>query len=163
MNETTQDDSQREISPLGRYQGGVRNAVLWGISFGAIGLVLDLFAVSASDTGNLPRWQLVGSLAFRFAAFGVICGTVFWWLTGLVFQRSDFARFGRLPVALCGAIGTAIFVPLLMQTMNLLSGDGAVPWSLVLDDAVWAFFFGGGAALGSLELARRWTGVSADG
>lgn len=149
------DDAEQ--ASLGRYQGGVRNAVLWGISFGAIGLVLALFAVSAGDTGSIPRWQVVLSLAFRFAAFGVICGTVFWWVTGLLFKRTEFARFGRIPVALCGAVGTAIFVPLFMQTMNVLSGDGAVPWNLVLDDAVWAFFFGGGAALGSLELARRWT------
>ena len=142
---------------LGRFQGSVRNAVLWGIGFGAAGLVASLFAVSAEPAGDLPRWAVIVSLAVRFSVFGVVCGTLFWWITGLLVQRSRFARLGRLPVALCGAFGTAVFVPLFLQTLNLLSGDSAVPWNLVLDDAVWAFAFGGGAALGSLELARRGT------
>lgn len=153
-------DDKHEHTLPGRYQGAVRNAALWGLSFGVIGLLLALFAASGAPTGDLSRWQLVLSLGLRFALFGVICGTVFWWVTGLLFQRSRFARFGRLPVALCGAVGTAVFVPLFLQTMNLLSGDGLVPWALVLDDAVWAFFFGGGAALASLEMARRWTSTA---
>jgi hypothetical protein len=154
---------------LSPFQGGVRIAVLWGLGFGAIGFVLAWFAVSGTEAQSVsqsvsqaaPQWQLALSLAVRFAIFGIICGTVFWWITGLLIERAAFARFGRIPVALGGAVGTAVFVPLFMQTMNLLSGDGLVAWSLVLDDSVWAFFFGGGAALGSLELARRWT-ASAD-
>ncbi|NKI35782.1 hypothetical protein HFP89_11475 [Wenzhouxiangella sp. XN79A] len=141
---------------FGRFQGSVRNAILWGIGFGAIGLVLSMFAVSGEAGDGVPRWQIVASLAVRFSVIGVICGTVFWWGTGLLLSRRRFAASGRIPVVLCGAFGTAIFVPLFLQTMNLLSGDGIAPWPLVLDDAVWAFFFGGGAALGSLELARRW-------
>jgi hypothetical protein len=41
--------------------------------------------------------------------------------------------------------------------------DGPVAWGLVLDDAVWAFFFGGRAALGSREMARRWMASAAAG
>jgi len=46
-------------------------------------------------------------------------------------------------------------VPLFLQTMNVLSGDGPVAWGLVLDDAVWASVFGAAAAAGFLLLARR--------
>ena len=147
---------------FGRFRGSVRNAVLWGIGFGVVGLVVSLLAVEGVGAAT-PRWQIVLSLAVRFAIFGAICGTVFWWVTGLLFERKAFARLGRLPVFACGALGTAIFVPLFLQTLNLLSGDGPVAWHLVVDDAVWAFFFGGGAALGSLELARRWTGAPTSG
>lgn len=149
--------SEPQQAPPGRFRGGVRNAVLWAVTFGLIGLVIALFAVSGPGTEAPSRWIPVLSLALRFALFGLICGTLFGWLTGLLFEQERFARYGRVPVALCGAIGTAVFVPLFMQTMNLLSGDGLVAWGLVLDDAVWAFFFGGIAALGSLEMARRWT------
>jgi len=147
---------------FGRFRGSVRNAVLWGIAFGVVGLVLAVLAVDG-DAAAMPRWQIVASLAVRFAVFGLICGTVFWWITGMLFERARFAGFGRLPVFAGGAIGTALFVPLFMQTLNLLSGDGPVPWGLVLDDAVWAFFFGGGSALGSLEMARRWMASASAG
>lgn len=140
---------------LGRFHGAVRNAVLWGLGFGAIGLLVSLPALPDETPGGMLRWQIVASLAVRFAIFGVLCGALFWWVTGLLFERAAFARFGRVPVSLGGAVGTAVFVPLFMQTMNLLSGEGPVPWPLVLDDSVWAFVFGGAAALGSLELTRR--------
>jgi hypothetical protein len=39
--------------------------------------------------------------------------------------------------------------------MNVLSGDGPIPWGLVLDDAPWAAAFGAAAAAGSILLARR--------
>lgn len=146
-------------NPPSRLRSGMVNVALWGLIFGLIGLVIALVYVfgsgEAADAG--PRGLMVLSLAIRFALFGVISGTLFWWVTGLLFDRHRFAGYGRIPVFLFGAIGTAVFVPLFMQAMNLLSGDGLVAWSLVLDDSVWAFFFGGVAALGSLEMARRWT------
>lgn len=150
----------------GRFHGGFRNALLWGLLFALVGLVIA--AISALGVGRADGDARIASpiavmlsLTVRFGILGVICGTAFWWVTGLLYQRDRFARFGRLPVLLCGAIGTAVFVPLFLQTMNLLSGDGLVAWRLVLDDAVWAFFFGATASLGSLELARRWTRDSA--
>jgi hypothetical protein len=48
-----------------------------------------------------------------------------------------------------------VFVPLFLQAMNLISGDGLVPWRLVLDDALWTAVFGGVVAGGSLRLAQR--------
>jgi hypothetical protein len=50
---------------------------------------------------------------------------------------------------------TGVFVPLFLQAMNLLSGDGVVPWRLVLDDALWTAVFGGVVAGGTLKLAQR--------
>ena len=131
------------------------HAVLWAAAFGLIGSMIAALVVLDAPPEAAPGWLFIASLIVRFALFGLVCGTVFWWLTGQLFQRTRFAQFGRLPVFLGGALGTAVFVPLFMQAMNLLSGDGLVAWRLVLDDSVWAFFFGGVAALGSLELVRR--------
>ncbi len=142
-------------SPPSRLRKGMVNACLWGLIFGLIGAGLVLMVVAEAPDGTSSRWLPALSLIARFAMFGVLSGALFWWAIGLVFQRTRFARFGRLPVFLGGAVGTAVFVPLFMQTMNLLSGDGLVAWGLVLDDSVWAFFFGGVAALASLEFIRR--------
>jgi hypothetical protein len=56
---------------------------------------------------------------------------------------------------------TGVFVPLFLQLMNLISGDGLVPWHLVLDDGVWGAVFGGVVAAGSLKLAQRADAISA--
>lgn len=142
-------------------RGAAVHALLWAAAFGLIGSMIAALVVLDTPPEAAPGWLFIASLIVRFALFGLVCGTVFWWLTGLLFQRTRFAHFGRLPVFLGGALGTAVFVPLFMQTMNLLSGDGLVAWRLVLDDSVWAFFFGGVAALGSLELVRRRGAASA--
>lgn len=43
---------------------------------------------------------------------------------------------------------------LFLQLMNWLSGDGQVPWALVLDDIPLTAVLGGIAAGGSLKLAQ---------
>ena len=57
--------------------------------------------------------------------------------------------------AILGAVIGGAGVPLFLQTMNVLSGDGLIAWHLVLDDAVWAAPFGAAAAAASILLARR--------
>ncbi|MBY6203815.1 hypothetical protein [Halomonas denitrificans] len=153
-------EPEASARPPSRLPGGLVHAGLWGLVFGLIGSVLALMAVADAPDGAGSGGVLALSLALRFALFGVLSGALFWWITGLLFRRERFVRFGRFPVLLGGAAGTAVFVPLFLQTMNLLSGDGPVAWHLVLDDSVWAFVFGGVAALGSLELARRRVGAS---
>jgi hypothetical protein len=54
-----------------------------------------------------------------------------------------------------------VFVPLFLQAMNILSGDGMVPWRLVLDDAIWTAVFGGVVAGGTLKLAQRGEALAA--
>jgi hypothetical protein len=48
-------------------------------------------------------------------------------------------------------------VPLFLQFMNVLSGDGPVAWGLVRDDAVLGFVFGAVASAGTLLVAQRTT------
>ena len=54
-----------------------------------------------------------------------------------------------------GAVVGGVGVPLFLQSMNVLTGDGPIAWGLVTDDAIWAMLFGGVAAAGSILLARR--------
>ncbi len=142
-------------APPSRLRRGFVHAGLWGLIFGVIGAGLALLVLADAPDGAPTGLGMAASLVARFAMFGVLCGALFGWASGLLFDAERFARTGRVPVILGGAFGTALFVPLFLQTMNLLSGDGLVAWRLVLDDSVWAFFFGGIAALASLELARR--------
>ena len=62
----------------------------------------------------------------------------------------SWLRFG-----IGGAVLAGLFVPSFLQTMNLLTGGGLVPWSLVFDDAVYSGLFGGITAAGTMILAQR--------
>ena len=51
-------------------------------------------------------------------------------------------------------MATGLAVPLFLQGLNLLSGGALVPWSFVLDDALFMSLLGGAAAAGSLKMAQ---------
>jgi hypothetical protein len=135
-------------------RGALRNAVVWGIGWftvalAVVGVVLAL--------GLVPGASWIGGLglAARFGIWGVIAGGVFstfirLWYRGRRLSDINWVRFG-----LAGGVLTGIAVPLLLQTLNLLSGDGLVPWNLVLDDGIWTAVLGGAAAGGSLKLAQH--------
>ncbi|HRE13515.1 MAG TPA: hypothetical protein PLD37_04890, partial [Usitatibacteraceae bacterium] len=69
-----------------------------------------------------------------------------------ILKWHDPGRIGWVRYGLAGGIGAAVFVPLFLQAMNLLSGDGLVAWPLVLDDAPIAAVLGTLAALA----VRKW-------
>ena len=70
-----------------------------------------------------------------------------------VFRRARGA-FGNAVVWGVGWLTIGLVVPLVLQTMNFLSGSGFVPWNVLLDDALLTAFLGGAAAGGSMKLAQ---------
>ena len=94
-------------------------------------------------------------LLARFALWAVICTVFLAGLGALLYRRRPPPAPGTVRVAIAGGLATAVFVPLFMQLLNVVSGDGLVAWRLVMDDAAWAAIFGAVGAVLLLKLARR--------
>lgn len=138
-----------------RIRAAVRTAAVWGVAWTGVSAIAlgSLVALGAGPAG--ASWLDVAALSVRFGVWGGICGAAFATALGLFLRGRDLARVDPRRATLVGAVGLAVFVPLLMQGLNLLSGDGLVDWALVLDDSVWAFVLGGAATGGTLWLAKR--------
>jgi hypothetical protein len=139
-------------------RGILRNAFLWGAAWAAF--AFTMFAVLHLG-GLSPRaasWARGVAIAVKFGVVGAVAGAAFPVLMRLVYRRQRFAEIGWVRFGLIGGCVTGLFLPLFLQAMNLLSGDGLVPWSLVLDDAAIGLVLGGAAAVGSLWLVRRQRG-----
>ena len=141
----------------------LKNALLWGIACGLLGGGL-VFAVSLFDPSpaidSLP--ERVGTALFAGAAWGVrfgiwggAIGVLFALALRFGFRGRRLAELSPLRFAALGAVVGGVGVPLLLQLMNVVFGGGAIAWSLVTDDAVWASVFGAAAAGGTILLARR--------
>jgi hypothetical protein len=141
----------------------VRNAVTWGAAWavagGGVVAVLTLFNPALGIESLVERLgvAIVAGLAWgiRFGIAGGVIGTVFSSVVRLGYRGRRLADINPLRFAALGAVVGGVGVPLFLQLMNLLSGDGPVAWGLVLDDAQWATVFGAAAAGGTILLARR--------
>jgi hypothetical protein len=141
----------------------LRNAVTWGAAWavagGTIVTALSLFYPGPGIESLLERLGMAIfsgiSWGVRFGIAGAVIGTAFSSVIRLAYRGRRLADINPLGFALLGAVVGGVGVPLFLQTMNVLSGDGPVPWGLVTDDAVWASVFGAAAAAGSIFLARR--------
>jgi hypothetical protein len=141
----------------------LRNAVTWGAAWavagGAIVTALSLFYPRPEAGSLLERlgMAILSGITWgvRFGIAGAVIGTVFSSVIRLAYRGRRLADINPWRFALLGAVVGGIGVPLFLQTMNVLSGDGPVAWGLVMDDAIWATVFGAAAAAGSILLARR--------
>jgi hypothetical protein len=111
--------------------------------------------------GRLGIAVLAGAMwGVRFGVIGAVMGTAFSTVIRLGYRGRRLADISPVRFGLLGAVVGGVGVPLFLQTMNVLSGDGPIAWSLVTDDGLWASIFGGAAAAGSILLARRADGSS---
>lgn len=151
------NDTRRQLRAV------LRNAATWGVAWaaagGAIVAVLSLFYPGPgveSLSGRLGMAILSGlAWGVRFGLAGAVIGTVFAGVIRLGYRGRRLADINPVKFAILGAVVGGVGVPLFLQLMNVLSGDGPVAWGLVLDDARWASVFGAAAAAGSILLARR--------
>jgi hypothetical protein len=149
-----------------RYRGlqaVLRNALTWGIAWavagGGVVAVLSLFAPGPGAVSLAERlgMTIVSGLAWgvRFGLAGSVIGTVFSSAIRFGYRGRRLTEISPVRFAMLGAVVAGVGVPLFLQMMNVLSGDGPVAWNLVTDDAAWATLFGTAAAGGSILLARR--------
>ena len=138
-----------------RLRGAVGNALVWGAGWFA--LALSAFA-ALHVVGMVPEtvsWLDAVGMAIRIAVIGTVSGGAFSTVIGLLYRGRRLSEISPVRFGVAGGVVTGVFVPLFLQAMNLLSGDGMVPMALVLDDAVWTAVFGGVAAGATLRLAQR--------
>ncbi len=140
---------------LRRLRGALGNALVWGVGWST-----GVFAVFAALrlVGMLTEsvsWADGLVLATKSGIIGAVAGAAFSGVIRLVYHGKRLSEISWVRFGIGGGVVTGLFVPLFLQTMNLLSGDGLVPWKLVLDDGLWTAFFGAAAAGGMLKLAQR--------
>jgi MFS family permease len=141
----------------------LRNAATWGAAWAVAGgaLVTTLHVIDPGPgVGSLIErlgMVIVSGIAWavRFGLAGAVIGTVFSSVIRLGYRGRRLADINPVRFAMLGAVVGGVGVPLYLQLMNVLSGDGPVAWGLVSDDALWATVFGAAAAAGSILLARR--------
>ena len=136
-----------------RLRGLMRNALVWGAGWSAFSLAV--FATLRLAGVSHASWTQGLGLSARFGIVGAVAGGAFSSIIRLVYHGRRLRDINWVRFGIAGAVVTGVFVPLFLQTMNLISGDGLVPWRLVLDDALWTAVLGGVVAGGSLKLAQR--------
>jgi len=140
-----------------RLRGALGNAFVWGVGWFTVGLLAFAVFAVLRVVGILPStfsWVEALGLAVRMGIVGAVAGGAFAGVIGLLYHGRRLSEISWVRFGIGGGVVTGLFVPLFLQTMNLLSGDGLVAWNLVLDDAVWTSVFGAVAAGGSLKLAQ---------
>jgi hypothetical protein len=137
---------------LRRLRGALGNALAWGVGWFTAGFALfaALRVVGIFDYS----WAEALVYALRAGIVGAATGGAFSVVIALLYKGRRLSELSWIRFGIGGGIVTGLFVPLFLQTMNLLSGDGLVPWELVLDDGLTMALFGGVAAGGSLKLAQ---------
>ena len=138
---------------LRRLRGAFGNALVWGVGWFTAGLAI--FG-SLRVTGVVSvSWVEVLEYAVRAGIVGGVAGGAFSSVIGILYHGRRLSEISWVRFGIGGAVVTGQFGPLFLQTMNMLSGDGLVPWGLVLDDALWTAVLGGAVAAGSLKLAQH--------
>jgi hypothetical protein len=141
----------------------LRNALTWGAAWaaagGALATAVALVAPGPGIESLVERlgMALLSAVAWgvRFGLAGAVIGAVFASVIRVAYRGRRLADISPVRFGMVGAVVGGAGVPLYLQTMNVLSGDGPVAWGLVGDDALWATVFGAVAAAGSILLARR--------
>jgi hypothetical protein len=137
---------------LRRLRGAFGNALVWGAGWVAVGVAL-LATLRVVGVLSFPWAELI-EFAARLGIVGAVAGGAFSVVIRFLYHGRRLSEISWLRFGIGGVVVTGLFVPLFLQTMNLLSGDGLVPWVLVLDDAPLTAVFGGAVAGGSLKLAQ---------
>ena len=138
-----------------RIRAALRNAVVWGAGWAAVPATVFTVLRLTGVVPNSVSWHDGLGLAARFGVVGFVAGAAFSTVVGFAYRGRRLAEINWVKFGLAGGAITAVFVPLFLQTMNLLTSGHTVPWHLVLDDSLWTGVLGAVAAGGSLKLAQR--------
>ena len=138
-----------------RLRAVFKNAIVWGVAWGGLGTVVASL-MRLNDNIPLLNAILDGiGMGIRIGIVGALTGAAFSTFISVAYRGKRLAEISAVRFGIGGAILAGVFVPTWMQTMNLLSGSGMVPWNLITDDIVFSTVFGGITAAGTMLLAQR--------
>lgn len=137
-----------------RLRSAVVNAVTWGAAWGTFAFVtiLGLRAVGVVE----PEVGVLDALGMgiRVGFAGGFMGLVFAGVVRLLYRGRRLADISALRCGVAGGLLGGIGVPLFIQAMRVLSGDGLIDFDLIRTDTVYSAAFGFLAAAGSMKLAQ---------
>jgi hypothetical protein len=118
----------------------IRNAVTWGITWGALGTaVATVFRLN--DKIPFVNALLDGiGMGVRIGVAGAFTGAAFAAFISLAYRGKNLREISPLRW---------------METMSLLTGGGLVPFHLINGDIVYSALFGGITAAGTMIMAQR--------
>ena len=94
-------------------------------------------------------------LAVRLGIAGSVAALAFAAVVRITWRGRRLRDISWLKGGLLVGLVTGLTFPLFLQMMNVLSGDGLIAWSLVLDDGPFVGLLAAIAAGGTLKLAQR--------
>jgi hypothetical protein len=137
-----------------RLRGVIRNAAVWGAVWGGLGTaVATLFRLSDKISPGIALMDGIG-MGVRIGVMGAIASGVFATFISLAYSGKRLSEISWVRFGIGGCIVAGVFVPGFLQTMNLITGGGLVPWNLVADDFLFSALFGGITAAGTMKLAQ---------
>ena len=138
-----------------RFRAGFKNALVWGVTWGALGTVVA--AVVRLSDKITPLFALLDGIGMgiRIGFAGALAGAAFATFIGVAYRGKRLAEISALRFGIGGAVLAGSFIPAWMQTMSLLTGGGLVPFNLINSDIVLSAVFGGITAAGTMLLAQR--------
>lgn len=149
-----------ELDRLRGLRAALGNALVWGTGWAAMWVLsvagLALLGLAGIGEG-ISLGNAVGASVRFGAAFGIIgfaAGGVFAGFTRFSYHGRPLKEISWVRFGLAGGVVGGLFVPVFLQTMNLISGDGLVSMRLLETDALLGALFGAAAAGLSLKLAQ---------
>ncbi|HEX6573577.1 MAG TPA: hypothetical protein VF042_01285 [Gemmatimonadaceae bacterium] len=132
-----------------------KNAVVWGVSWGALGTaVASLFRLSDKIPFGYALLDGLG-MGIRIGVVGAIAGAAFSSFISLAYRGKRLAEISALRFGIGGAVFAGLLVPLGIETIRIIGGDGFLPLNYLADDFVLSTVFGGLTAAGTMVLAQR--------
>jgi hypothetical protein len=138
-----------------RWRAVFRNAAMWGLAWGGLGTIVA--ALFRLNDGIAPMHALLDGIGMgvRIGVVGALAGAAFSTFISMAYRGKRLSEISAAKFGFGGAVLAGAFVPAWMQTLNLLTGGGFVPFDLINGDIVMAAVFGGVTAFGSMLLAKR--------
>ncbi len=130
----------------------VRNGVIWGAGW----TVLAFLTMRGGRlTGMMQPFWWVNDLgmAVRIGVLGGVVGAAFAAFIRIAYRGRRLAEINWVRFGVVGGVLAGVFVPVLFQSLNLLSGE-LVPLKYIIDDIAYCAVFGGLMAAGSMKLAQ---------
>src|SRR3954470_20432097 len=110
-----------------RLRATFRNALVWGVTWGAIGTVV---ATTMRLIDKIPFGYAVLDgigMGVRIAVIGAISGAAFFAFIGVAYRGKRLSDISWVRIGIGGAVLAGLFVPAFLQTMNVLTGGSLVP------------------------------------